>query len=52
MDDHVSDVVEGFLRLSSEEQTRAYMDIEKIWKTPQQDGTEAAGNRENRPLPG
>jgi hypothetical protein len=50
MNDPVSDVVDGFRRLSSEQQTRAYLDIEKIWNAPQQDETETERKPETRHL--
>jgi len=44
----VSEIVEGFRRLSAEEQTRAFVEIEKIWKPLQQDGEQS--NTDTRPL--
>jgi hypothetical protein len=36
MNERVSDVVERFGRLTSREQTDAYLEIEEIWKAPRQ----------------
>jgi len=36
MNENVQDVVEGFRRLTTAEQTKAYIEIEKMWKVPEQ----------------
>ena len=45
-DDSVRKIVDGFRRLGPEEQARAYLDIEKLWKAPQQHGTKTDNNPE------
>jgi hypothetical protein len=50
MDDPVTDVVDRFQRLAADQQTRAYMDIETIWKAPQNGGTDTDPKPEYRPL--
>ena len=44
----VSEVIEGFRTLSAEDQTKAFLEIEEMWKSSQQNGTQS--NAPTRPL--
>ena len=48
MNKRASDVGVGFERLTPEEQTQAYLEIETIWKAPQKDKT--CANTKTSPL--